>query len=50
MEGCKHMKNKYLNVLLAGVAAFAGVAVAQMTPNPVPGRVLGQLTRPATYV
>jgi uncharacterized protein (TIGR03437 family) len=44
------MKNKYLNVLLAGVAALAGVASAQMTPNPVPGRVLGQLTRPSTYV
>lgn len=50
MEGCKHMKNKYLNVLLGGVVAFAGLAVAQVTPNPVPGRVLGQLNRPATYV
>ncbi len=50
MNGCKHMKNRYLNVLLGGVAAFAGMAVAQVTPNPVPGRVLGQLNRPASYV
>jgi len=50
MEGCKYMKNKYRNVLLGGVAAFAGLALAQVTPNPVPGRVLGQLNRPATYV
>ncbi len=49
MEGCKRMRNRYLNVILAGVAAFAGVAAAQMTPNPVPGRVLGQLNRPGTY-
>ncbi|MBA3975469.1 MAG: hypothetical protein C0504_14785 [Candidatus Solibacter sp.] len=40
--------NKYLTSLLCCAAVFAGVSAAQVSPNPIPARVLGQLNRPAT--
>lgn len=41
--------NKYLTSLLCCVAIFAGSAAAQVSPNPIPARVLGQMNRPASY-
>ncbi|MBE0657777.1 MAG: hypothetical protein IH602_08795 [Bryobacteraceae bacterium] len=49
MELGNYKGNKYLASLLCSAAVFAGMAAAQVSPNPVPARVLGQLNRPASY-
>lgn len=45
----KQLKKRYLHLVLGLLAGAVPSLLAQVTPNPVPGRVLGQLTRPATY-
>jgi uncharacterized protein (TIGR03437 family) len=49
MIGSKQLMDRNLRLLLAALAGFTLVASAQVTPNPIPARVLGQLNRPATY-
>ncbi|HPT26797.1 MAG TPA: hypothetical protein PLZ95_10290, partial [Bryobacteraceae bacterium] len=49
MIGSKHLKGGYLRIALPALAGLASAAFAQVTPNPVPARGLGQLNRPATY-
>lgn len=43
----KIMKNGQLAILLALVVLLGGFAAAQITPNPIPSRILGQLPPPS---
>lgn len=49
MDSINYKRSKYLAGILWAAGVFAGVAAAQVSPNPIPARVLGQLNRPATY-
>lgn len=49
MAHSKQLINRSLMCFAGVVSGLCLTALAQVTPNPIPARVLGQLNRPATY-